>query len=73
VRRLLVTANVLPSSPIFVTLLEALTSSDTSVLTRVTRRNVPENIILYIKAVLPPWWTSAETLVLPVGSRTSSH
>jgi hypothetical protein len=39
VRQLLVTANVVPSSPILVTLMkEALSSSETSVLTRATRR-----------------------------------
>jgi hypothetical protein len=39
VRRLLVTANVVPSSPIFVTLMmEVRSSSETSVLTRAKRR-----------------------------------
>jgi hypothetical protein len=43
VRRSLVTANVVPSSPILVTLMiEALPSFETLVLTRVTRRNIRE-------------------------------
>jgi hypothetical protein len=46
--RLLVIANVVPTSPIPVTLLmEEISSSETSVLTRATLRNIPVDDILH--------------------------
>jgi hypothetical protein len=54
VLQLLVTANVVASSPILVTLMvEAIRSSETSVLTRVTRRDIPKDGILHRKSLFP--------------------
>jgi hypothetical protein len=48
VLQLLVTANVVPSSPILVTIMmEAMHSPQISVLTRTTRRYIPEDGILH--------------------------
>jgi hypothetical protein len=48
VRQLIVTAKVLPSSPIVVTLMMgALSSSETSVITGATQRKIPQDGILF--------------------------
>jgi hypothetical protein len=72
-RQLLGTANI-PSSPLLVTLMmEALSSSETSVLTRATRCNIPEDAILHSHCcenlvsydVNDVWWLAPDILRIP--------
>jgi hypothetical protein len=64
-RRLLVTANVVPCSPILL-ILKALSSSVMSVLKTATRRNIPEAGILHIR---DNFKCSAECLYHPLSRK----
>jgi hypothetical protein len=75
-RRLLVTANVVPSSPILVNLMmEALSSSETSVLSRTTWRDIPEDAILHRLLMFTPRSIHPRTdwMVGWLGRTTTGH
>jgi hypothetical protein len=81
-RLLLVTASVVPSSPILVTLMkEALSSFETSVITRATRRNIPEDYIhhclfIYLRAEpksLRPVTNSTQVQNSSMGHKTTKQ
>jgi hypothetical protein len=58
-KQLLVTAYVVPSSPILVTLMmETILSSETSVITRDTRRHIPEDGIMRHSVLFGPYLAS---------------
>jgi hypothetical protein len=52
VLRLIVTANVVPSLPILVTLMDVIRCSEIWVITRATRRNIPEDGIFHVQVYL---------------------
>jgi hypothetical protein len=67
------TANVVPSSSILVTQMMEALPSETSVLTRATRRNITEDGILLKQFLIPIRQTQRQERVMKTGCRPTNH